>query len=150
MRSRMLDDSNGETWVIALDTDEEVIADLMKFAKSNRLFGSRFTAVGALKDVTLASFDYDSKQFKPMKIQEQVEVATMYGDFWISNEQLELRAYAIVARADGTTIAGHLIEGHVRPVLEVTLIESPKSIHRRFDPASGLALIDIRYEPPSL
>ena len=35
------------------------------------------------------------------------------------------------------------IEGHVRPTLEVILVESPHFLQRTHDEESGLALIDI-------
>ncbi len=38
---------------------------------------------------------------------------------------------------------GHLMEAHVRPTLEVILVESPNFLQRTMDPESGLALIDI-------
>ena len=36
---------------------------------------------------------------------------------------------------------------HVRPTLEVILIETPAALRRRFDPATGLALLDLS-DPP--
>jgi len=47
----------------------------------------------------------------------------------------------VVSRADGTAMGGHLLEAHVRPTLEVVLTESPRHLHKRKDPDSGLALI---------
>ena len=41
-------------------------------------------------------------------------------------------------------MGGHLMEGHVRPTLEVILTESPRHLQRKFDPESGLALIDLQ------
>jgi predicted DNA-binding protein with PD1-like motif len=38
-------------------------------------------------------------------------------------------------------MGGHLLEAHVRPTLEVVLTESPRHLHKRKDPESGLALI---------
>jgi predicted DNA-binding protein with PD1-like motif len=37
-----------------------------------------------------------------------------------------------------------LVEGFVRPTLEIVLTETPRHLHRRFDPGSGLNLIDPR------
>ncbi len=34
----------------------------------------------------------------------------------------------------------------VRPTLEIVMVESPKHLHRTFDPASGLALLDLASE----
>jgi predicted DNA-binding protein with PD1-like motif len=36
-----------------------------------------------------------------------------------------------------------LIDGHVRPTLEIVLTESPAQLRKRHDPESGLALIDL-------
>ncbi len=40
-------------------------------------------------------------------------------------------------------IGGHLMEGHVRPTLEVILNRAPAYLERQFDPTSGIALIRI-------
>ncbi len=47
------------------------------------------------------------------------------------------------ANRDGSTVGGHLLEGHVRPTLELTLIEPPAHLRKRKDPETGLALIDL-------
>jgi predicted DNA-binding protein with PD1-like motif len=54
-----------------------------------------------------------------------------------------VHAHAVLGRRDGSTRGGHLLEGHVRPTLEVMLVESQASLRRRSDPATGLALIDL-------
>jgi Mandelate racemase / muconate lactonizing enzyme, N-terminal domain len=51
------------------------------------------------------------------------------------------RANAL-GKADGTAHGGHLLEGHVRPTLEIVITETPRHRFRRLDPGSGLALID--------
>jgi uncharacterized protein len=49
----------------------------------------------------------------------------------------------VVGRSDGTTRGGHLLEAHVRPTLEVIVIESPDDLQRRWDEETRLALIDL-------
>jgi predicted DNA-binding protein with PD1-like motif len=46
-----------------------------------------------------------------------------------------------VAKRDGATVGGHLLEAHVRPTLELVLTESPVHLARKYDEESGLALI---------
>ena len=41
----------------------------------------------------------------------------------------------------GAMVGGHLLAGHVRPTLEVVLMQSPANLRREFDPESGIALI---------
>jgi predicted DNA-binding protein with PD1-like motif len=44
---------------------------------------------------------------------------------------------------DATIRGGHLLEGIVRPTLEVTLVEAPVHLRRRKRPEFGAALIDL-------
>jgi uncharacterized protein len=54
----------------------------------------------------------------------------------------EVHAHVVVGSANASAHGGHLIEGHVRPTLEIVLTETPAHLRRRLDPQSGLALID--------
>jgi predicted DNA-binding protein with PD1-like motif len=47
----------------------------------------------------------------------------------------------VVAKRDGTTAGGHLLEAHERPTLERVLTEWPVHLRRQYDEDSGLALI---------
>jgi predicted DNA-binding protein with PD1-like motif len=47
----------------------------------------------------------------------------------------------VLGRRDGSAIAGHLVEAHVRPTLEVVLTETPAHLQKVVDSQSGLALI---------
>jgi uncharacterized protein len=70
-----------------------------------------------------------------------------YSRLWAGNAykdgQPTVHAHVVVGKADGTAHGGHLMEAHVRPTLEVILVESPSFLQRTMDPESGLALIDI-------
>ncbi|WP_158853425.1 hypothetical protein [Saccharothrix deserti] len=59
-----------------------------------------------------------------------------------------MRAHVVLGLRDGATRGGHLRHGRVRPTLEVVPAESPTGLNRRYDPETGLALIDLRDEPP--
>jgi len=65
------------------------------------------------------------------------------GDIALENDQPKVHAHAVLARRGGVTVGGHLMEGNVRPTLEVVLHQSPKHLERRYDEASGIALIRI-------
>lgn len=49
----------------------------------------------------------------------------------------------MLGRRDGGALAGHLMEGHARPMLEIVLTESPVTLRKRVEPESGLALIRV-------
>ena len=74
-------------------------------------------------------------------LREQVEVASLLGDIAEADGKPALHLHIVVGRRDGSEMAGHLGEAHVRPTLEVILTESPAHLRKRHDPESGLALI---------
>jgi predicted DNA-binding protein with PD1-like motif len=52
-----------------------------------------------------------------------------------------VHVHLVLGRRDGSALAGHLGEAHVRPTLEIVLTEVPAHLQKRKDPATGLALI---------
>jgi uncharacterized protein len=53
----------------------------------------------------------------------------------------QVHAHAVLGRHDARTLGGHLLEAHVRPTLEVILVETPSHLRKQVDPETGLALI---------
>ena len=143
MKTALLDERGGlRTFVVVLATGEEAVKALTSFAVDQRLAASHFTAIGAFSRAVVAYFDWSAKQYRHMSIGEQVEVLSLIGDITIEDNKPKLHAHVVVGKADATAHGGHLIEASVRPTLEIVVTETPRPLHRRFDPESGLALID--------
>jgi len=68
-------------------------------------------------------------------------VVSLIGDVALEKDQPKIHAHVVVGKRNGITAGGHLLEGFVRPTLEIVLTESPAHLRREFDTASGLALI---------
>jgi uncharacterized protein len=118
---------------------------LKEFAARERLSAAQITAIGALSDVVLAYFDWQKKQYQHIPVREQVEVASLIGDVALGPDgKPAVHVHLVVGRRDGTAMAGHLAEAHVRPTLEVILTESPTHLRKKHDPETGLALISPR------
>ena len=144
MKAKLLHNESGQkTFAVVFNTGDEVANGLLAFAKEKGLAGSHFTAIGALSDVTLGFFDWDMKDYQKLQINEQVEVLSLIGDIALDNGKPKVHAHAVVSKSDGTAHGGHLIEAHVRPTLEVILVESPAHLVRKFNNETGLALIDL-------
>jgi len=143
MKASVLDQRNGErTFIVVFETGDEAVAGLVSFAKAQRLRASHFTAIGAFSRAVVAFFDLAAKQYRHVPIDEQVEVLSLAGDITVDGDEPKVHAHVVLGKADATAHGGHLIEAHVRPTLELVLTELPTQLRRRFDPASGLALID--------
>jgi len=68
---------------------------------------------------------------------------SLLGDVAVGESGPTLHLHAVLGRSDCSVIGGHLIEAHVRPTLEVILIQPPSYLRKRKDAETGLALIDI-------
>lgn len=143
MQSRLLHQVEGErTYALIFETGDEVLALLKQFAQANDLSAARFTAIGAFREVTLGYFDWDRKDYQRHQVSEQVEVASLIGDVALAPDgKPAVHIHVVLGRRDSSALAGHLLEAHVRPTLELVLEESPAHLRKRHDPESGLALI---------
>ena len=143
MQHKLLNDGGGQrTFAVVLDSGDEVLKSLQSFVNDQQIRAAQFTAIGALSDVVLKYFDWEAKDYREIKVAEQVEVASLIGDVATAPSGAPaLHAHLVVGKRDGTAMAGHLGQAHVRPTLEVVLTESPAHLHKLMDQETGLALI---------
>jgi predicted DNA-binding protein with PD1-like motif len=145
MQSKLLHEADGRrTFALILQSGDEAMACLQQFAIRERLAASQITAIGAMSGATLAFFDWESKTYQPIRVHEQVEVASLVGDIALGPDKApSVHVHAVLGRRDGTAMAGHLQTGHVRPTLEIIVTESPAHLCKVRDKESGLALIGV-------
>ncbi|MBS1303314.1 PPC domain-containing DNA-binding protein [Loktanella sp. SALINAS62] len=143
METRLLNDQDGlRTFVVVLRTGDEVMACLQEFAAAKKLSAAQITALGAFETAGLRYFDWSSKEYLPISVSEQTEVATLVGDIALDEHgNSSLHLHAVLGKRDGTALAGHLAYAKVRPTLEVVVTESPTHLRRLPDRETGLALI---------
>ena len=145
MRVKVIHDGPERTFVLILDTGDEVVSQLEGFATEHALGASRITAIGAIERATLGYFDWQRKTYERIQVDEQLEVLSLIGDVALQGSKAKLHAHVVLGRRDASTCGGHLLAALVRPTLEVLLTESPRHLRREIDPVSGLALI--RFDP---
>jgi predicted DNA-binding protein with PD1-like motif len=143
MKTKLLHEADGKrTFAVVLQTDDEAMGCLLDFAARERVGGAQVTAIGALSRAKLAYFDWQTKQYQPIEVAEQVEVASLVGDIAVAPDgKPSIHVHAVLGRRDGAALAGHLQEAHVRPTLEIIVTEMPTHLCKARDKESGLALI---------
>jgi predicted DNA-binding protein with PD1-like motif len=143
MRTRRMNEVSGQsTWVVVLETGDEAMACLRQFAAEEGLDSASFSAIGAFERARLAYFDWESKEYMPIPVHEQVEVASLNGDIVLGQDgKPVVHVHAVLGRRDGSAMAGHLEEAIVRPTLELVLTETPGELRKQMDQDSGLPLL---------
>jgi predicted DNA-binding protein with PD1-like motif len=121
MKHKLLADDGGRrTYALVFAAGDELVSGLKQFAQAQHLGASHFSGIGAFEKATLGYFDFALGEQGPI-----------------------VHAHVVVGTRDGSTRGGHLIEGHVRPTLEMFLTEGPGQLWKKHDPQSGLALINL-------
>ena len=143
MKSKLIHEGAQRTFAVVFDKGDDVLENLLAFAKEHKLTAAEFSGLGALSDAVLGYFDWQEKDYRRIPIDEQVEVLNLTGNVALAEGEPKLHPHIVLGKADGTAHGGHLLEAHVRPTLEVIVTESPAHLRRRSDPETGLALLQL-------
>jgi predicted DNA-binding protein with PD1-like motif len=144
MHSKLIKRDGARTFIVVLDTGEEAFKAITAFANDNNILAASLTAIGAFERATIGWFDFDGKEYVKIPVGNQVEVLSLLGDIAEGDDgKSSLHTHAVLGLRDGSVRGGHLIEGYVRPTLEVTLVESEAHLRRKKKAGLGIALIDL-------
>ena len=99
MRSKQVAE-NPKTFVVILDTGDEILSSLKSVAQTERLAGSSFKAIGALSGVELGWFNWETKKYQTaVQLEEQVELLSLIGDIALKDSEPQVHAHLVI----GTT-----------------------------------------------
>lgn len=141
MKSKLLAKNGTRTFAVVLQTDEEAVATLLKFAREHDVSSGQITGIGAFRDAVLGFFDFQTKAYERIPIDEQVEIVSLVGNFATQDGEPRLHPHVVVSDRQGRAWGGHLLEGRVRPTLEIVVTDAPAHLRRHTDPETGLPLI---------
>src|SRR5215467_3664409 len=111
MKSRIVsDDPGAQVHVVVLDWGEEAFAALTRFANESRISAASLTAIGAFERATVGWFDFASKTYRKIEVNEQCEVLSAIGDVALGDDgKSSLHVHIVLGLADGSTRGGHLM-----------------------------------------
>lgn len=137
-----------KTWIIVLDEGDEVTHCLLDFSREKRLSGAHFTAIGAFQRAVLGYFEWEKREYRRNVFNRQLEVVSLIGDVALQNGEPKIHMHAVLGSDNADALGGHLLEGHVRPTLEIVLTETPAHLRRQYDERAGTALIKLGNAAP--
>lgn len=130
-----------QVYVLVLDSGDEVIECLTRFAKESGISSAQITGIGAFSGATVGYFDFNIKDYRKIPIEEQVELLSLLGDISLYDNEPKVHAHVVLGKADGAAYGGHLLKANVKPTLEITLTVLPTQLQRAMDSESGIPLI---------
>lgn len=78
------------------------------FAEAEDVDAAVYVGLGAVQDAVLYFYDQAVGEYHPVEFDEPFEVAACVGNVsWLDDERFA-HTHAVLSRADGSTVAGHL------------------------------------------
>lgn len=147
MQSKQFGDTGAgleRNFILVVDQGEEAFEAISRFAQENQIGGASLTAIGAFQSATLGFFDFSTKKYDEIPVDEQTEVLSAIGDIATGDDgKASLHMHVVLGMSDNSTKGGHFIKGVVRPTLEIVIRESAVEFRRRERSDLGIALIDL-------
>ncbi len=114
------------TYQVRFSPGDEILSGLTDLAKSEGMTAAQITGLGGLSSALLAFGDpsIGSFVFKLIPVDEKSELVSLVGTVSERNGEPYVHLHAVLALSDGSTVGGHVLELHVAPVAEVTVLET--------------------------
>lgn len=114
------------TFHIVFTKGDDVRAGLAEFAEKNHLTNAHFTAIGALDFAVIGWSDRPKKAFKVVKLDEEMEVASLAGNIVRDKDgKPVVHGHIVVGLLRNAAVyAGHLLYGRVSLTMQMYLEDS--------------------------
>ena len=143
MQVKLVSEAVGDkVYAVIFSKGDEVLSGLLEFATKFKIADAHFTGIGAVSGATAGWLDLSRKAYRPIHVDEQVEVLSLIGDVATFDNKPVIHAHVVFGRRDGSTVGGHLWEAHVNPTLEVFVTVNEVPLKKRLDDESGMKVID--------
>ena len=144
MQTKLLHETDeARTFAVVFDAGDDPTDGLLAFAAEHDISAARLTGLGAFREAMLGFFVPETQKYEEIPVREQTEVLSLTGNIALHEGAPKLHAHVVLGRRSGEALGGHLLEATVRPTLEVMLTETPATLRREMDAASGLPLLTL-------
>ncbi len=113
--------------------------EIESFAAREGIEAAWFTGLGAVQDAELWYYDQFDQEYRSVSFEEPLEVAACVGNVGLLDDEPFAHTHAVLSRASGQAVAGHLNAGTVfASELHLRAFEEP--LEREHDEITDLDL----------
>ena len=95
-------------FVARLDHGGDWRAQIEEFAADEGVKSAFFVGLGAVQDAEIYFYDQDDQEYDAVEFDEPLEMAACLGNVSDLDGEPFAHTHAVLSRADGSTVAGHL------------------------------------------
>jgi predicted DNA-binding protein with PD1-like motif len=131
----------GRIFMERLPYDGDLLKALTAFCREQGVRAGYLSVIGAVKRGVFSCYDQQKQVYETVILDEELEITHCQGNVSLLDGQPFVHAHISFARANGETLAGHLMDGTVLFAGELVLREflGPDRVREK-DPVTGLNL----------
>ncbi len=132
----------GETIVLRLEKDEEVIESIKNLCEKEDIKAGSISGLGASNYVVVGLFKVEEKKYYSNTFEEDFEITNLTGNISRMNDEVYLHIHGTFANVEGKCIGGHLNKAVISATSEIIITKINGDIGRKFSEEIGLNLIE--------
>ena len=125
----------GSRMVLRIDRGEEVLTQLRRAAEQENIRLAAVSGLGAVGDFTVGVFHTAEKQ-------GDFEIVSLVGTITTRDGEFYAHLHMSAGDTEGRVLGGHLNEAVISATCELVLEIMDGTVERRFDPETGLNLME--------
>lgn len=134
---------NENVIVARLDIGDEIIASLETICKENEIKSARVHAIGAVKNATVAMFDFAKGDYNETKLDRFMELLSLEGNVTQMNGETYIHLHASFGDSEGKAYGGHLKNAVIGATCEMFIEPLENVVNRIKDSDTGLNIFDL-------
>jgi uncharacterized protein len=133
----------GQSYLLRLDTGQEIFSALTDFAADRRIDTGTVSGIGSAREVVLGYYDLVAKEYVRRTVPDDVEIVSLQGTITIREGRPLPHLHVVLGDRECQALAGHFFEGRVAATCELVVTPLDGFVQRRQDEATGLELMDL-------
>jgi len=130
-------------YLIRLSRGDLLFDSIISFSESESIDSAFFWGIGAVEDVVLGYYDLKKREYVKRDFPGVWELLSLTGNFAKAEDGPIIHAHGVLSDPDNRTIGGHVFGIKTAATVEIYLVSLMSGLERRFDPETGLKLLDI-------
>ena len=135
-------------YILRLDPGEELRGEVEKFCKKQGVVAAWMNALGSCKELELAYYNLEKKEYETKNFLEDLEIATIVGNIAIKDGNPFVHIHGTFSNSEMSVIGGHINRCVVSATCEVSIWpmgatspEGTRRVGRKYDEFTGLYLL---------
>jgi uncharacterized protein len=119
-----------QVFEVRFSAGDDILSGLYDLVAKHRIASGHITGIGGLAPGALLGWgDPEVGGMKKIEIKDKTEIVSLLGEISQRNGEPYVHVHMIVGSSDGSTKAGHLLEGRIAPLGEVTVVATSAALH---------------------